>query len=267
MKNEEKNAKKKYQKQKIIQEIKRPSIKETTQEEKNNNKNIIQINSKNNIPNIYKLTTGANLFLNSKKTDKNEASNSFEGKMFYEVNNNNTKNIYNLNNPIKTINVYRNNIFNYTNNNILSNLLCDISDDNKNVMVSELDLNISNSQAPTQRSHNNEQQTQKRCLEKQNTEIDFKSQLESNIIKILEKNLISNNENDKNKSDKKRIAQKIRENNNNINNVNNNDNNINDINRINLKQIELKKQNDKKIIQKKIWIILIILIIINIYPK
>ena len=60
MKNEEKNAKKKYQKQKIIQEIKRPSIKETTQEEKNNNKNIIQINSKNNIPNIYKLTTGSN---------------------------------------------------------------------------------------------------------------------------------------------------------------------------------------------------------------
>ena len=142
--------------------------------------------------------------------------------MFYEVNNiNNNKNSYNLNSPIKTINVYRNNIFNYTNNNILSNLLCDVSDDNKNVMVSELDLNITNSQAPTPRQIN-EPPPQKRFLEKQNTEIDFKSQLESNIIKILEKNLVTNNENNnnKNKSDKKRINQKITEENKDINLIN-----------------------------------------------
>ena len=233
MKNEEKKEKKKYQKQKINTEIKKPSRKETTQEEKTT-KNIKGITSKNNIPNIYKLTTGANLFLNSNKNEKNEASNSFEGKMFYEVNNiNNNKNSYNLNSPIKTINVYRNNIFNYTNNNILSNLLCDVSDDNKNVMVSELDLNITNSQAPTPRQIN-EPPPQKRFLEKQNTEIDFKSQLESNIIKILEKNLVTNNENNnnKNKSDKKRINQKITEEN-------------KDINLINLKQIETKKEVNK----------------------
>ena len=67
--------------------------------------------------NIYKITTGTTLFSDNNKKEKNEAENSFEGKMFYEVNNLN-KNSYNFNSPIKTINVYRNNFFNYTNNNI-----------------------------------------------------------------------------------------------------------------------------------------------------
>jgi len=67
--------------------------------------------------------------------------------MLYEANRKN-KNAYNLNNLIKTINVYKNNFFNYTNNNLISNLLCEVSEDNKNAMVSELDLNISSSQSP-----------------------------------------------------------------------------------------------------------------------
>jgi len=57
--------------------------------------------------------------------------------MFYEVNRKN-KNTYNLNNPIKTINVYRHNFFNYTNNILISNLLCEVSEDNKNIMVMNL---------------------------------------------------------------------------------------------------------------------------------
>ena len=234
MKNEEKKEKKPFQNQKLNKENKKPTRKSTNQIEKYN-KNIKNMtNIKSNMSNIYKITTGTTLFSDNNKKEKNEAENSFEGKMFYEVNNLN-KNSYNFNSPIKTINVYRNNFFNYTNNNILSNLLCDVSDDNKNVMVSELDLNISNSQAPTPRPENI-QPPQKRLLEKQNTEIDFKSQLESNIIKILEKNLANNNDiNNKIKTDKKQINQITTEENKDINVINLNKLNIN------------KDENDNKI--------------------
>ena len=133
MKNEEKKEKKPFPTQKTTKETKKPTRKSTNQIEKYN-KNIKNMtNIKNNISNIYKITTGTTLFSDNNKKEKNEAENSFEGKMFYEVNNLN-KNSYNFNSPIKTINVYRNNFFNYTNNNILSNLLCDVSDDNKNVI-------------------------------------------------------------------------------------------------------------------------------------
>ena len=132
------------------------------------------------IPNVN------NVNINNNNENK-EPDNSFESKMFYEVN---SKNIMNFNTPVKTINVYRNNFFNYTNNNLLSNLLCDVSDDNKNVMVSELDLNISNSQSQTIQPE--QPVPQRKILEKQNTEIDFRSQLESNLIKILEKNIVNN---------------------------------------------------------------------------
>ena len=100
--------------------------------------------------------------------ENNEPENSIDSKMFYEVNN---KNLLNFNTPVKTINVYRNNFFNYTNNYLLSNLLCDISDDNKNVMVSELDLNISNSQSQTIQQ-DQPAAPQRKVLEKQNTEVD-----------------------------------------------------------------------------------------------
>ena len=234
MKNEEKKEKKPFQNQKLNKENKKPTRKSTNQIEKYNKNMKNMTNIKNNMSNIYKITTGTTLFSDNNKKEKNEAENSFEGKMFYEVNNLN-KNSYNFNSPIKTINVYRNNFFNYTNNNILSNLLCDVSDDNKNVMVSELDLNISNSQAPTPRPENI-QPPQKRLLEKQNTEIDFKSQLESNIIKILEKNLANNNDiNNKIKTDKKSINQIITEENKDINVINLNKLNIN------------KEENDNKI--------------------
>ena len=179
MKNEEKKT---FQKQKLNKEMKKPIRKNMNQKE-NNNKHIKKTSDiKNNMSNIYKIATGTTLFSdNNNKKEKDESVNSFEGKIFYEVNNKNT-----YNNPIKTFNVYRNNFFNYTNNNMISNLLCDVSDDNKNVMVSELDLNISNSQAPTPRP-DIIQQPQKRFLEKQNTEIDFKSQLEKNIGKKCNK--------------------------------------------------------------------------------
>lgn len=237
MKNEEKKEKKPFPTQKPTKETKKPTRKSTNQIEKYN-KNIKNMtNIKNNMSNIYKITTGTTLFSDNNKKEKNEAENSFEGKMFYEVNNLN-KNSYNFNSPIKTINVYRNNFFNYTNNNILSNLLCDVSDDNKNVMVSELDLNISNSQAPTPRPENIPQ-PQKRLLEKQNTEIDFKSQLESNIIKILEKNLANNNSNNnKINMDKKPISQIITEENKDINVIN--------LDKINI-NINNKEENDNKI--------------------
>ena len=105
-------------------------------------------------------------------------------------------------------------------------------------MVSELDLNISNSQAPTPRPENIPQ-PQKRLLEKQNTEIDFKSQLESNIIKILEKNLANNNSNNnKINMDKKPISQMITEENKDINVIN--------LDKINI-NINNKEENGNKI--------------------
>ena len=244
MKNEEKKEKKD---KKILQKQK-PSQENKKQIKKTNIKNMTEnkiTNQKNHIPNIYKIK-GTKLFNDDNienKKETNEVENSFEGKMFYEVSNKN-KNNFNFNTPIKTINVYRNNFFNYTNNNLISNLLCDVSDENKNVMVSELDLNISNSRAPTPRV-DIIQPPQKKFLEKQNTEVDFKSQLESNIIKILEKNIIpiSNNSN-KNILEKKSISYNITEVNKNSNLSSSNK--LININNINKESIN--KENNNKII-------------------
>ena len=248
MKNDEKKEKKLLPKQKLITDSKKQTRKNTNnnQDEKNNKSNKNTPSIKTNIQNIHKITTGTTLFSdnnNNNKKEINDSENSFEGKMFYEVNSKN-KNGYNLNNPIKTINVYRNNCFNYTNNNLISNLLCDVSDDNKNVMVSELDLNISSSQAPTPRPDIVQQQPNKRFLEKQNTEIDFKSQLETNLIKILEKNIANNNKNnnDKNKIDKKNESFKENEENKNLNVI--------DLNKIdkNKEDNRIKNLNTNKIL-------------------
>ena len=229
----------------------------------NNNSNYEEILKNLNINNIN-AGAGANQQKNDIKknnNDNNEPDNSFESKMFYEVN---SKNILNFNTPVKTINVYRNNFFNYTNNNLLSNLLCDISDENKNVMVSELDLNISNSQSQTIQPE--QPAPQRKVLEKKNTEVDFRSQLESNIIKILEKNIVSNSNNkNKNKkqikNDKKCASYKntdenkikninIKNNNNkgkkiNINQTNEERKKMTDINMNNIKIIEKKNNNYK----------------------
>ena len=221
-----------------------------------NNLNINNITaSQNVIKNDYINNNNNNI---NNENNNNNVDNSFESKMFYEVN---SKNILNFNTPLKTINVYRNNFFNYTNNNLLSNLLCDVSDDNKNVMVSELDLNISNSQTQTIQP---EQQPapQRKILEKQNTEVDFRSQLESNLIKILEKNIVtnSNNKNKKqNKNDKKCASYKNTDENKfkninitkdkekkiDINQTNDDRKKITDINMNNIKIIEKKNNNYK----------------------
>ena len=209
--------------------------------------------------NINNVNTGATALKNNlsnnniiknnenNNNENNEPENSFESKMFYEVNN---KNLLNFNTPVKTINVYRNNFFNYTNNNLLSNLLCDISDDNKNIMVSELDLNISNSQSQT--IQHEQPPSQRKVLEKQNTEIDFRSQLESNLIKILEKNIISDSNNkNKGKNEKKSASYKNTDENN-IKNKEKSENNvikeerkkkITDINMNNIKIIGNKNIN------------------------
>ena len=220
----------------------------------NNNNNVNNINNNNNNNNVNNVnnnnSNNNNNNSNNNNNENNEPDNSFESKMFYEVN----KNILNFNTPVKTINVYRNNFFNYTNNNLLSNLLCDVSDDNKKVMVSELDLNMSNSQSQTIQPE--QPAPQRKILEKQNTEVDFKSQLQSNIIKILEKNIVNNSNNkNKNKNDKKCASYKNTEenkfNNNkkekkeNINQTNDNSKKLTDINMNNIKIIEKKNNNYK----------------------
>jgi hypothetical protein len=221
-----------------------------------NNLNINNITaSQNVIKNDYINNNNNNI---NNENNNNNVDNSFESKMFYEVN---SKNILNFNTPVKTINVYRNNFFNYTNNNLLSNLLCDVSDDNKNVMVSELDLNISNSQSQTIQP--DQPVPQRKAMEKQNTEVDFRSQLESNLIKMLEKNIVnnSNNKNKKTKKIEKKYATYKNTENNKLNNNNNSKKekkeNINqtkddtkkltDINMNNIKIIEKKNNNNYKV--------------------
>ena len=242
MKNEETKEKKiiLYQKQKPNAEGKKQTRKKTNQDEKNNKNNTKNL-TKNKTSNMNKIETKTTLFSdNNKKKEINESENSFESKMFYEVNN---KNNYNFNCPIKTINVYRNNYYNYTNNNIISNLLCDVSDDNKNIMVSELDLNISNSQATPRPDIIQPTQKQK-ILEKQNTEADFKTQLESNIIKILEK---SNKKNNNINIEKNIISNKI---NDDENKNNKNENEIN-LNKVNIETNINKEENHIKNIDMK----------------
>ena len=247
-----------------MKNIKNPSDNQKIPKIKNNESSIYKINEnkKNNNSDISKnvnkeqilIPNVNNVNINNNNENK-EPDNSFESKMFYEVN---SKNIMNFNTPVKTINVYRNNFFNYTNNNLLSNLLCDVSDDNKNVMVSELDLNISNSQSQTIQPE--QAAPQRKVLEKQNTEVDFRSQLESNLIKILEKNIVSNS-NNKNKkqikNDKKSASYKNTDENKfknindnkgkkiNINKTNDGRKKMTDINMNNIKIIEKKNNNYK----------------------
>ena len=265
--NNNKNISNNIQEEKYYKNI---NEKKKLQKDKNNESNIYKMsetklyNNDSNYDNILKnlninninagVTSLKNDFINN-NNENNEPDNSFESKMFYEVN---SKNLLNFNTPVKTINVYRNNFFNYTNNNLLSNLLCDVSDDNKNVMVSELDLNISNSQSQTIQPE--QAVPQRKVLEKQNTEVDFRSQLESNLIKILEKNIVSNS-NNKNKkqikNDKKSASYKNTDENKfknindnkgkkiNINKTNDGRKKMTDINMNNIKIIEKKNNNYK----------------------
>ena len=265
--NNNKNISNNIQEEKYYKNI---NEKKKLQKDKNNESNIYKMseaklyNNDSNYDDILKnlninninagVTSLKNDFINN-NNENNEPDNSFESKMFYEVN---SKNLLNFNTPVKTINVYRNNFFNYTNNNLLSNLLCDVSDDNKNVMVSELDLNISNSQSQTIQPE--QAAPQRKVLEKQNTEVDFRSQLESNLIKILEKNIVSNS-NNKNKkqikNDKKSASYKNTDENKfknindnkgkkiNINKTNDGRKKMTDINMNNIKIIEKKNNNYK----------------------
>ena len=278
LENNKKNISNNIQEEKSYKYIKNKNEKQQYSNIKNNESSIFKINntknSNNNDSNYEEILKNLNInnmdvcpsqlkndFLKN-SNESNEPDNSFESKMFYEVN---SKNLLNFNTPVKTINVYRNNFFNYTNNNLLSNLLCDVSDDNKNVMVSELDLNISNSQSQTIQPE--QPPPQRKILEKQNTEVDFKSQLQSNIIKILEKNIVynSNNKNKnkkQNKNDKKSVSykntdenkfkninnkkkEKKKNNNQNQNQTNENRKKITDINMANIKIIE--KNNNYKV--------------------
>ena len=53
--------------------------------------------------NTYKIAKGTVLYNDNDKKEKNETGNSFEGKMFDEVDNKNKNGYNNFNNPIKKI--------------------------------------------------------------------------------------------------------------------------------------------------------------------
>ena len=166
-------------------------------------KNIQNNPIKNKIVHAKKKSTNYETIQEKKKLSKNEeiTDNSIDTKMFYDTNKDN--NIVNYNTPIKTKNIYRNTVFFYTNNELVSNLLCDEADDNKKVMVSELDVDISNSQSINNTSKPKfEIPPQPVIQEKNNKENDFRTQLELNLKKILEKTIMQSNTEKKIKSEK-----------------------------------------------------------------
>ena len=153
-------------------------------------KNIQNNPLKNKLAQTKKKSTNFETIHEKTKLSKNEENidNSIESKMFYDIN---KDNIINYNTPIKTKNIYRNTVFFYTNNELVSNLLCDEADDNKKVMVSELDVDISNSQSINNTSKPKfEIPPQPVIQEKNNKENDFRTQLELNLKKILEKTIM-----------------------------------------------------------------------------
>ena len=116
----------------------------------------------------------------------------------------------------KTENISNNNENNDEDNNDLSDLFSNSSTDNKNVMVSELDIELSNSQSNyhlnTDIKWNNINMVKKR-------EIDFKKEIEQNLKKFLKKNQEMMKSNNGNKSNNKNNHINVNVNNSLSNNV------------------------------------------------
>ena len=146
--------------------------------------------------------------------DDNENETSMENNDFYKVpqnkikftivspnKKNNNNNIKNYNTPNNFNQVYHNDPFN---NDLFSNLFIDSSTDNKNILISELDIEISNiEQSNINKNNNNtenqnmnfiddEEDTNQKSNENINVykkiELRFKSELEKNLKKYFQKN-------------------------------------------------------------------------------
>ena len=156
---------------------------------------------------------------NKSNIDNNEHENENETSMdnndFYQVpqnnikytivspnkKNNNNNNINNYNTPNNFNQVYPNDPFN---NDLFSNLFIDSSTDNKNILISELDIELSNiEQSNINKNNNNtenqnmnfiddEEDTNQKSNEHINVykkiELRFKSELEKNLKKYFQKN-------------------------------------------------------------------------------
>ena len=228
------------------------------EKQKNNQNNPL----KNKLAQTKKKSTNFETIHEKTKLSKNEENidNSIESKMFYDIN---KDNIINYNTPIKTKNIYRNTVFFYTNNELVSNLLCDEADDNKKVMVSELDVDISNSQSINNTSKPKfEIPPQPVIQEKNNKENDFRTQLELNLKKILEKTIMQSNTEKKINSEKNNFVVNLENSEKNgksdkeiTKNIDRNFLNINKENSnkeiLNNKEISIKKENINKDISDK----------------
>jgi len=163
------------------------------------------------------------------KQIKDNDSLNFDDKMnFYEVQ---KKDIINYLTPIKVNNIkyIENKSNNKSENNInnnknlhdeLSNLFLNISDDNKNIMVSELDIELSNSKSNNYTDYksnqnnlcesNNDKYTNNINIIKKR-ELEFKKEIEQNLKKFLKYNQENNNEkNNFNNVKENKIKDKLR---------------------------------------------------------
>ena len=163
------------------------------------------------------------------KQIKDNDSLNFDDKMnFYEVQ---KKDIINYLTPIKVNNIkyIENKSNNKSENNInnnknfhdeLSNLFLNISDDNKNIMVSELDIELSNSKSNNYTDYksnqnnlcesNNDKYTNNINIIKKR-ELEFKKEIEQNLKKFLKYNQENNNEkNNFNNIKENKIKDKLR---------------------------------------------------------
>ena len=180
---------------------------------------------------------------------------------FYDVQKNNIINymtpikVNNINNSkrkkkTKTENISNEKENNDEDNNDLSDLFSNSSTDNKKVMVSELDIELSNSQSNyhlnTDTKWNNINMVKRR-------EIDFKKEIEQNLKKFLKKNqeMMNTNNTNKNKNKSDNIIEAKNHNNNiNVNSSMNNNVIKKEIkmklkDKIKLKMKRFKKQSNK----------------------
>lgn len=160
--------------------------------DKDNNtdaKNNENIKNKKNSKNKNKIDENSNDIINKDEEDTNKDSILCDKFPFYGIDNK-SKLKYIIPNKFGNPQINRNNIG--QNNEVLTDLFSDSSTDNKNVMVSELDIQLSNSQSfyfNKNSTNNTENKPSEYNIDTyKKIEKDFKKEIEKNIKRFLKKN-------------------------------------------------------------------------------
>ena len=250
------------------------------------NKKIIYKIIKKQIKNIDNKTNTSPKKINDLNDNKKEIKNEIKN-IKEKILENNT--IHNKNEISSSLNNYSNNCNNLNliysndqyNNDLFSNLFIDNSSENKNILVSELDIELSNTEQSNYGKKNEKEKQNKNIIEdeedtnqKSNEQINvykkielrFKSKLEKSLNKYFQKNganyyigdsnkILNNN---KNKSNSNKDEKNNKKEKNNIKNLINSDRKINNVNftkdlkEKNKKQININSNNNIRFIKTKL---------------